>query len=343
MSGRRPWPASVLVACVAAIVSTRASDVAAQTLQFTQVGTIPGPADLIQVDGERAYVAAGHTFTIIDISNPAAPKRGGTHTFPERIWGFRVVGSTAYVAADFYGLGILDVSNPAAPMLQGALKTPGQAKSVAVFKTQALVSDHMSGVDHIDISNPAKPVSLGSFFLDGYSRDVAASGHMAYAVDAPTGVYVFDLSKPGPLDAVSSQQTATAPGSIELSDPSAAEGPQIAVLLGGGLLQVYDLSNPMAPVKAGTHKTSGVRSSRVTLKGKVAYVPDLADGMQVVDLSRPATPRVIATYKTASPVRDVAVAGPLVYVVVGPPAHGNIPAGGGEVLILRETRTGSQE
>ena len=74
----------------------------------------------------------------------------------------------------------------------------------------------------------------------------------------------------------------------------------------------------------------------------VAYVPDLSDGMQVVDLSTPATPRVVATYKTATPVRDVAVAHSLVYVVVGPPAQGNIPAGGGEVLILRETRTASQ-
>ena len=327
---------------VAGIAAVGGPGVGAQTLQFTQIGTIPGPADLIQVDGTLAYIAADHTFTVVDISDPAAPKPGGTYTFPERIWGFRIVGSTAYVAADFFGLGILDVSNPAAPRLQGSLKTPGQAKNVAVFKTQALISDHMSGVDHVDISNPAKPVSLGSFFLDGYSRDVAASGPMAYAVDSPTGVYAFDLSKKGPLDAVSTQQTATAPNTIELSDPS-AEGPPIAVLTGGGLLQIYDLSNPVAPVKVGTHETSGARYSRATLKGKVAYVPDLRGGMQVVDLSTPATPRVIATYKTATPVRDVAVAGSLVYVVVGPLAPGgNRWAGGGEVLILRETRTGSQ-
>jgi hypothetical protein len=251
-----------------------------------------------------------------------------------------VVGSLAYVAADFYGLGVLDVSNPAAPKLRGSLKTPGQAKNVAVYKTQALVSDHMSGVDHIDISNPDKPVSLGSFFLDGYSRDVAAWGPMAYAVDSPFGVYVFDLSKPGPLDTVSSQQTATAPMTIELSDPAA--GSQIAVLMGGGFLQVYDLSNPAAPVKVGTHKMAGARSSRLTLKGKIAYVPDLDDGMQVIDLSTPATPRVVATHKTALPVRDVAATESLIYVVIGAAAKGNIPAGGGEVLILRETRRASQ-
>jgi hypothetical protein len=108
------------------------------------------------------------------------------------------------------------------------------------------------------------------------------------------------------------------------------------------MLQIYDLSKPEAPVKVGTHKTSGVRSSRVSLKGKVAYVPDFREGLQIVDLSTPSMPRVLGTYKTTHPVRDVAVADSLVYVVVGPPAQGNIPPGGGEVLILRETRAGSQ-
>src|SRR5262249_58436221 len=89
-------------------------------------------------------------------------------------------------------------------------------------------------------------------------------------------------------------------------------------------------------------RTSGVRSSRLTLKGKVAYVPDLRDGLQVVDLSNAATPRVVATYRTAEPVRDVAVAGSLIYVGVGPPWDGNKPAGAREGLALAEDRNGAQ-
>ncbi len=337
MTPRTTLAAVAALLCSAAAFSAGAAGFAADSVTLAPVGTIPGPADLVQVQDTHAYVVADKTLTIVDISNPASPMRLGAYTFPEKIWGFRVVGSLVYVADDFFGLGILDVSNAAAPALLGSFKTPGQAKNVAVFGTKAVVADHMSGVDLIDVSNRAKPVSLGSFFVDGYARDVVAAGSLAYAVDAPAGLYVFDLSKPGPFDAVSTQQSATAPASIVVSEPSGAPGPKVAVLVGGGSLQVYDLSAPAAPVRAATHRTPSGRPLRVALHGALAYVADGREGVQVVDLSTPSTPRVVGAYKTPNPARDVAVADSLVLVVAGPLPQGNVPSGGGEVLILRRT------
>jgi hypothetical protein len=337
MTPRLKFAAVAALLCSAAVSIANAARFAADSVTLAPVGTIPGPADLVQVHDTRAYVVADKTLTIVDISNPASPTRRGAYTFPEKIWGFRVVGSLVYVADDFFGLGILDVSDAAAPALLGSFKTPGQAKNVAVFGTKAVVADHMSGVDFIDVSNRAKPVSLGSFFVDGYARDVVAAGALAYAVDAPAGLYVFDLSKPGPLDAVSTQQSATAPGSIVVSEPSATQGPRIAVLVGGGALQVYDLSAPAAPVRAATHRTPSGRPLRVALQGALAYVADGREGVQVVDLSTPSMPRVVGAYKTANPARDVAVADSLVLVVSGPLPQGNVASGGGEVLVLRRT------
>ena len=210
----------------------------AQGPGFTLVGSIPGPADLIEIHGTRAYVTGGKTLTLVDISTPQTPKPTGSYTFPEKIWGIQVVGPLVYVAADFFGFGILDVSNPAAPRLRGSLKTPGQAKNVAVFGTKAAVADHMSGVDFIDTSNADQPVLLESFYVEGYARDVAAAGSIAYAVDAPTGLYVFDMAKPGAHEPVSSQQTATAPGSLVLTQDAGAQS-KLAVLIGGGALQLY--------------------------------------------------------------------------------------------------------
>ena len=334
--GRTSRSVTVLL-CSACILVTALSGVSAQTVTLAPVGSIAGPVDLIKVQGRYAYVTVGKTITLVDITNPAAPTRAGAYTFPERIWGFKVVGSIVYAAADFFGLGILDVSNPAAPTLRGSIKTPGQAKNVAVFGTKAVVADHMSGVDFIDVSNQANPVSLGSFFLDGYARDVVAAGSLAYAVDAPAGLYVFDLSKPGPLDTVSSQQSASAPGSIVVSDVTRTQGAKVAVLVGAGSLQVYDVSNPgVAPVKAATYQTPG-RPQHVALNGTLAYVADGLEGLQVVDLSVPSMPRLIGTYKTANPARDVAVSDSLVFVVTGPLPTGNRSPGGGEVLILRQT------
>jgi len=117
---------------------------------------------------------------------------------------------------------------------------------------------------------------------------------------------------------VTTQQSATAPGSIVVSDVSAAQSPKIAVLVGGGMIQVYDLSDSVKPVKAATHKTPSGRPLRVSLNGSLVYVADGREGLQVVDLSTPSMPRVVGTYKTPNPARDVAAADSLVFVVAGP-------------------------
>ena len=328
---RVPSGVAVLL-CWGVITPCAVVPASAQTLKFARIGSIAGPADLVDVRDGYAYLVSGHTLTLVDVSNPAAPKRTGAYTFPQKIWGFKVIGSLVYVAADFFGLGILDISNTSAPTLRGSFTTPGQAKNVAVFGTKALVADHMSGVDLLDLSNLAKPVSVGSFFMEGYAKDVVSSGLLVYAVDAPAGLYVFDLAKPNPLEPVNSQQSTTAPASIEFPDDPSAPGPKIACLVGGGSLQVYDVTNPVAPIRVATFRTPSGRPLRASMRGGLAYVADGPEGLVVVDLSTPTNPGIAGTFKTASPARDVAVAGSLVFVAVGN------AEGSGEVLILRQTR-----
>ena len=309
------------------IAAAGLSIASAQTLNFTPLGSIPGPAEMIRVKGAYAYISAGKTLTVADVSNPEAPRRLGTYTFPERIWGFRMSGNSVFVAADIFGLGILDVSNPEAPVLRGSFKTPGQAKSVAISGATALVSDHVSGLDIVDVSNSAKPVSAGSVFLDGFARDAVTNGSLAYAIDMPTGFYVLDLSKKNVQEPLVSLQSATVSNQraqVEVLQTS-PQGPTLAVVVAGGTLQMYDVSNSASPIKIPPYRTPG-GALRVSLRGKLAYVADGREGLQVLDLSNPSEPRIAGTYKTASPARDVAVSESLVFVVLA----------SGEVLILRQ-------
>lgn len=324
--------------CVAAI-ATLSVCVSAQTPSFTPVGSIPVPGDMIRINGAHAYVAAGNTLTILDISNPAAPKRSGAYDFADRIWGFSVAGSRAYVACDLYGLGILDVSNPTKPTLAGYYKTRGQAHAVDVFGKTALVSDHMLGVAYLDISNEAKPVLLGSAFLEGYSRYLAVFDSLVYAVDSPIGFYILDPTKPSsdPLGAVQTAESGYGRIiSIGVSDPSDTKGPKIAAVSGGRALQVYDVSSPSNPVLLSRFSTPG-KGPRMTMKNRLAFIADNAEGVQVVDLSTPSTPRIVATYKTAKPAIDVAISDSLVFVVVGHRWNETRRRfEGEEVLILRQ-------
>jgi len=311
-----------------AILLARSVTVSAQHATFVQVGSIPGAADLVEAQGDYAYIAAGKTLTIVDVRDPAAPKRAGSYAFPEIIWGVTLAGNTAYVAADTYGLGILDVSDPVVPMLRGMLKTPGQAKNVAVSGDVAFVADHVRGVDVVRLASPASPASpvlAGSQFVDGFAKDVVIRGRFLYVIDQPNGLNVFDIANPA---------AATLAGSSTLTDPiplraqldvTDSASPRLAVVVGGGPVQIYDVTDPKAAKVSAIYRTPGA-AQRVQLKGSELYVADGPAGLQVVNLATPATPTISGSFKTAMPARDVAVSGSLVFVVSGQ-----------EVLILRRT------
>ena len=69
---------SPLVTVGAWISLVAAASASAQTMHFEPIGSIPGPADLVRVQGDHAFVVAGTSFTVYDISNPETPKRQGT-------------------------------------------------------------------------------------------------------------------------------------------------------------------------------------------------------------------------------------------------------------------------
>jgi hypothetical protein len=171
-------------------------------------------------------------------------------------------------------------------------------------------------------------------------------------------VYVFDAATKA-VDPISSLQSAMAPQQVELANLPGSPGRTLAVLAGsepydplravrlqagakprGGLIQFVDVTNPAAPVMAGSYPTaSGGR--RVAVKGSLVYLTNGAEGLEVLDVSSPSQPARIASFKTAKPVRDVAVGESLVFLVVGgraPSVVGGAPPGAddSELLILRQ-------
>lgn len=354
--GLRAFVLALLMCSVVFVLST-ASPLSGQTLNVTQVGSIPGTVDYIKAQGSFVYITEAKTFTIFDVSQPASPKRVGTYTFPEKIWGFRVAGERAYVADGHSGLGILDISKPSAPVLLSLTKMPGQAKNVSIAGNRALLANHMSGVDIVDISNQSKPALVGSAYLDGYARDVATFGSMAVAVDHPAGLYVFDMTSGNPLEPITSIQSAKAPQQIEVVEiPARTGSARIAVLAGsvpydplsaakpaggsiprGGSIQLYDVSNPTAPVFAGIHPVAS-NHRRIAVKGSLVYVADGEEGLQILDISTPTKMSVAGTFKTPKPARDVAVGDSVIALVVGEIYQGSRSHTEGDVLLLRQAR-----
>ena len=281
----------------------------AQSVTLEPVGTIPGPVEHVRAQGDYVYTSHHTTFAVWDVSNPSSPRRMGATEFPEEIWGFRVRGNRAYVGANFFGVGILDISDPAAPTLLGSHKTLGQTKIGAVYENRVVLIDHMEGMVMVDTTDETAPTGAGSFFLDGYARDVVTVGKMAYATDSPTGLYVFDLSRPGEPDPVGVLHAPASPRAVEATEGLVIGG-------GGGQLQIYDVSDPTMPVRAATFDTPG-RASRVAISGSLVFVADTGVGVTAVDVSTPSAPRIVGSFRTDAPSRDIAATDTHVFVVVG--------------------------
>jgi len=300
----------------------------AQMVTLETIAIVPMAADLVRASGSHAYVAAGRTLTIVDIRDPSMPKTRGSVALDEPVYGLAVADSKGYVANGLRGFAALDLSNLDAPKVIGALKTPGEAVRIALTGSRALVANRMSGVQVIDVSTPQTPVALGSYYTEGYTRDVAAAGPFAYIVDSTRDFAVVDVSKRGEPRSLSTQELTGQTALVAVRGAGLSTEPPNVYVLGGGVLQVFDLTSPSTPKKVTTFKISE-RSQAIAVDGTIAYVAAGSDGLQIVDLSNPEAPVGAGSYTKSGAVRDVAVSGELVLVAaVSPPG----------VHILRKTR-----
>jgi hypothetical protein len=93
----------------------------------------------------------------------------------------------------------------------------------------------------------------------------------------------------------------------------AIQGGYAYVACGPDGLEVFDISNPAAPVLVGSYKASGYAWA-VTVAGSYAYVAN-GNSVLVVNVSNPGSPTLAGSVSTAA--KDVVVAGSYAYVAGG--------------------------
>ena len=84
-------------------------------------------------------------------------------------------------------------------------------------------------------------------------------------------------------------------------------------------LQIFDISDPAAPVLVGSYDTEGYAAD-VEVVGTLAYVADYGGGMQIIDVTTPSAPVWVGEYSTSS-CRGVTVAGSFAYLAAGSYMH----------------------
>lgn len=155
----------------AATASSLALDLDARKIGSWNPGLPRDRAFGIAIAENHAYVAAGRAgLVVIDISNPADPKKIGSKTGVSAR-ALAVSGQFAYVLDREYLLDreeamlVFDISDASNPQRVGFMPFSG-GMSIAVSGDYAYLIEE-SGMTVIDIANPAQPAAVRHYLSDG--------------------------------------------------------------------------------------------------------------------------------------------------------------------------------
>lgn len=271
------------------------------------------PMDVF-VSGGYAYVTVlSDGLVIYDVRDPATPTKVAEIKPTNDTW-FRswVKGQTLYISSNTEGLLVYDVSNPAAPKRLKALPGSGTAlQGWGLFVDQdrlyMMSPSPKAEVFVFDVSNAAEPSLLTRYYVpdsDSSQGEVPIEGvvldnrlyigHWQYGLAV---VDMTDVSKPVTKGHFGYEKATSRPVAVGvIGDRTIAfEASEGWV----SRLRALDVSDASHITEVGRFEMGqGSTVVGLTLVGSKLYVAHNQDGLRVLDMSNPSTPRQIAYYNT---------------------------------------------
>ena len=294
------------------------------------VDTPDSALDVVVVDSIAYVTDRNKGLQIIDVSVPSSPRIIGSVDTPGRADGVAVSDQTVYVA-DWEGIQIVDVSNLSSPRIIGSLtltgvSTPYSGSEDVILSGETLFVRHDSFFYIIDVSDASAPAIISELALPYGSKSMAMDGDMIY-VREQVGGYNGWYTKIHAID-ITNLADPQMSGSVSMFGESVVGGgmvvtERIAWVAGGPGLVALDVRNPV-PTNHSFLYASGENDkyrsrgtiSNVSMVNNIAYVADYS-GLLVVDISRPAFPRVVGFVDTPQQATGIFIKGELAYMTCG--------------------------
>ena len=235
---------------------------------------------------------------------------------------FDIVSANGYAYAAQGGeVRVYDVSTPAKVSAlswsaYGSRFYQGDAiRRLAIDGTYLYIDDEFH-LAIADISDPLHPVILSVIPNGGSdsSRGIAVSGNYAYLSVYGVGLRVVDVSSKS-----SPQVVKTLSSGTKYPWRSTISGNYLYVTSGnpyGGVssrLDIFDITDPAAPVLKGTYTGGSQGFSGVAVRGTYAYVTSYYSGASVIDVSNPASPTLVSSISGIN-ANDIRISGSYAYV-----------------------------
>jgi len=262
--------------------------------------TLPGIVRGIALLGRYAYVADEEGgLQVVDVSSPTAPTIRGF--YPTTGWtdGITVLGGHAYVADEVAGLEIFDLGNPTIPSLLSSINLGGTPEDVlATSSTNGTFAYVTTGASLcvIDVSNPLAPVLRGQTGMGrGGVFSIAMSGNYVFGASlSDTDIHMVDVSNPNaPVD---SQPSAGGYGTCLPSAVAVSNNYLYAVSDVNGIgFVVFSISGTNLTYVS-QYKNMSSTGYNMFISGNRAYIAGGVAGFELVDVSNPTSPSLLAQY-----------------------------------------------
>jgi len=265
---------------------------------------------------------------VVDISNPASPSAVGFYDTPGYAFGVAVAGDYAFIGDAYDGVWVIDVSDPAHPSKADSYDTQGDARGMTVVGGYAYVADGRDGLQVLSAQIPTPPPFTPAA---NWSYDVPAGLEGAYQIDLrgrdnaglldtstnSRNVWNGEIDTLAPRVSIDRQVVGDKYRYTSSAEDYNLTTDRFNSICGAG---VYDQTDYVPGVQGdnehrrlyrrsaqcdfkvppldelGSYDTDGTTYG-VALAGSHLYVADNNEGLRVLDVSDPTTPREVGHYK----------------------------------------------
>lgn len=248
-----------------------------------------------------AFLAQGEGGLIdINISNPSKPKVISTLT-SIRGYTYKIAmyDSIVYLASGTFGINSVDISNPANLILSANNRSISPAKDFGFYGNFLFVTISEEGVRITELSYPVEPDMRGTLVTPGYAQGIVSTPDSDYAIVAcgETGLAFYDLSQlQNGYGEYSHIQLVDIPGYAENITVNPIQK-YAYVACGDAGLTIVDYSDSANAKIVGRFNTGGY-AKEVYYEDNKIYITTELRGLQIIDVSIPASPTRIGTVPT---------------------------------------------
>lgn len=260
-------------------------------------------------DGRHVYaIGEGHALEVIDA---ASLENVAALDAPADDEGFALgysssvgLSRSAAIIAGYLKLFAVDVADAANPHVVGSLPIDSFSP-ILVSGDRAYAQTNDGALTIVDVADPTAPAIRGA--LAGlYYTPLAAAGTRVFAygsdLSLAQGVHVVDASDPGHPAEIGTYVPCVG-GSFRTLAAS-SDGATIGVVCSDGSVEFVDVRDPAHAVLAATYRPDDPLdgTSSIAANGALFYLGNL-HGIDELDASNPASPRLVVRHPTASAVQ----------------------------------------